>query len=380
MASRFRRSERIALPNLYDRENSPDNASTSVSEGRGSGRGRGRGRGRSQGRGRQTRVETERVEVNPQIQATSSKGGDIKMLLTCKPPTFSGKRDLVKAMCLLKEIESMFTSNCPEEYKIPQPEYVTRDMLAKEIGKLKETLTSIIGIPPRIETERVEISLTSSVPVINNKEGDFKMFLSCKPPTFSGERDIVKAMCWIKKIEYVFNTIRCTEADKVRFAVSVLKSNALFWWEVESLARTYILQTLSWEEFVNRFDEQFCPKVAVRQMEEDFLKLEQGIGTVQEYTKKFIEYSRFFEHYILSESRKIERYIWGLKPSIQEIVIAMNFATFSLTVDATEVTERNTSRQEEGKVTEKRKWEGPSTGYRGPNYVKYGNRPVQKFN
>ncbi|XP_024963702.1 uncharacterized protein LOC112503969 [Cynara cardunculus var. scolymus] len=115
-------------------------------------------------------------------------------------------------------------------------------------------------------------------------------------------------------------------------------------------------------------------------MEEDFLKLEQGIGIIREYTKKFIEYSRFPKHYISSESRKVERYIWGLKPSIQEFVIAMNPATFSLTVDAAEVTQRNKNMQEEGKFTEKRKWEGPSIGYRGPKFVKYGDKPIQKFN
>ncbi|XP_024989280.1 uncharacterized protein LOC112523838 [Cynara cardunculus var. scolymus] len=177
------------------------------------------------------------------------------------------------------------------------------------MGKLRETLTSIMGILARVETKRVEVH--PSIPVVHNKEGDIKMFLTCKPPTFSGERDPVKVMCWIKEIESVFNIIQCPEADKVRFTVLVLKSNALFWWEVESLARTDVLQTLSWEEFVNRFKDQFCPKTAIRQMEEDFLKLEQGNGTVREYIEKFIEYSRFAELHSL-ESRKVERYIWGL--------------------------------------------------------------------
>ncbi|XP_024964552.1 uncharacterized protein LOC112504823 [Cynara cardunculus var. scolymus] len=194
-------------------------------------------------------------------------------------------------------------------------------------------------IPARVETERVEIN--PHVLTTNTRGGDIKMFLACKPPNFAGELDPTKAMHWIKEIESVFNTIPCPEADKVRFAVSVLKSNALFWWEVESLARTDVLQTLYWAEFVNIFKEQFCPKTAVRQMEEDFLKLEQNFGSVREYTEKFIEYSRFAEHYIKTEARKVERYIWGLKPSIREFVIAMNPATFPLVVDAAEITERN---------------------------------------
>ena len=155
---------------------------------------------------------------------------------------------------------------------VPHQEYITRDVLAEEMGKLRETLISIMKVPARVETERVEVY--PSAPITHNKEGDIKTFLACKPPTFSGERDLVKAMCWIKEMESVFNTIRCPETDKVRFAVSVLKSNALFWWEVESSARIDVLQTLSWVEFVERFKNQFCPKTAVRQMEEDFLKLE----------------------------------------------------------------------------------------------------------
>ncbi|XP_024977648.1 uncharacterized protein LOC112515209 [Cynara cardunculus var. scolymus] len=165
------------------------------------------------------------------------------------------------------------------------------------------------------------------------------MFLTCKPPTFSGERDPVKAMCWIKEIESVFNTSKCSEEDKVIFVVSMLKSNALYLWDVKSSAKPDILQSMSWGEFVNKFKEQFCPKTAVRQMEEDFLKLEQGNKSMREYTEKFIEYSRFAEHYISSESRKMKKYIWGLKPSIRKFVIAMNPAIFFLIVNVAEITE-----------------------------------------
>ncbi|XP_024976223.1 uncharacterized protein LOC112514123 [Cynara cardunculus var. scolymus] len=133
-------------------------------------------------------------------------------------------------------------------------------------------------------------------------------------------------------------TVRERIIEAVVIEDEEVEYNALFWWEVESLVRTDVLQTLSWAEFVNRFKDQFCPKTAARQMKEDFLKLEQGNRTVWEYTEKFIEYSRFAEHYISSESRKVEMYIWGLKPWIREFVIAMNPTTFSLIVDAAEVT------------------------------------------
>ncbi|XP_024990604.1 uncharacterized protein LOC112524894 [Cynara cardunculus var. scolymus] len=186
-------------------------------------------------------------------------------------------------------------------------------------------------------------------------------------------------MCWINKIESIFNSTRCSEEDKVRFAVFMLKSNALYWWNVESVAQPNVLQTMSWEEFVIRFKTQFYPRTAVRQMEEDFLKMEQGNRSVRDYTEKFIEYSQFVEHYVSSESRKVKRYILGLKPSIREFVIAMDPATFSLAVNVVEVTERNKNRQGEEKVVEKRKWEGSSANFRSsasfrrPKFIKSDN-------
>ncbi|XP_024989274.1 uncharacterized protein LOC112523832 [Cynara cardunculus var. scolymus] len=181
------------------------------------------------------------------------------------------------------------------------------------------------------------------------------MFLTCKPPTFSEERDPVKEMCWIKEIESVFNTCKGSEEDNVIFVVFMLKSNALYWWDVESATQPNILQTMLWEEFVTTFKTQLCPKTTIRQMKGDFLKWEQGNRFVRDYTEKFIEYSRFIELYVSLESRKVERYIYGLKPSIRESVIAMDPATFTLAVNVAEVMERNKNRQGEEKVLEKRK-------------------------
>ncbi|KVH88000.1 hypothetical protein Ccrd_024616 [Cynara cardunculus var. scolymus] len=80
-----------------------------------------------------------------------------------------------------------------------------------------------------------------------------------------------------------------------------------------------------------------------------------------------------------AESRKVERYIWGLKPSIREFVIAMNPDTFSLAVNAAEVTERNKNRQGEEKIIEKRKWEGSSFSFRRPKFIKSDNRAPQSL-
>ncbi|XP_024965729.1 uncharacterized protein LOC112505923 [Cynara cardunculus var. scolymus] len=123
---------------------------------------------------------------------------------------------------------------------------------------------------------------------------------------------------------------------------------------------------MSWMKFTDRFKDQFYPKVVVRHLEEEYLKLEQWNMTVRVYTEKFIEHFRFAEHYISSESRKVERYVWGLKPSIREFGIVKDPATFPFAVDVAEIAERNRNRQIGEKVGEKRKWKGSSADFRRP--------------
>ena len=80
-------------------------------------------------------------------------------------------------------------------------------------------------------------------------------------------------------------------------------------------------------------------------MEEEFLKLEQGNSTVQEYTNRFIEKARFAKVYVPTEARRVESYIWGLKSSIREFVMGKDPATFRVAIDAAEMIEKEKSRQ-----------------------------------
>ena len=62
----------------------------------------------------------------------------------------------------------------------------------------------------------------------------YKEFAACKPPTFKGERDPVVASRWVREMEVAFDTCRCAETDKVIYALSVLKSDAIYLWDMET--------------------------------------------------------------------------------------------------------------------------------------------------
>ena len=82
----------------------------------------------------------------------------------------------------------------------------------------------------------------------------YKEFGACKPPTFNGERDAVVALRWVRKMEVDFDTCSCTEVDKVIYALSVLKSDAIYWWDMETGGQaSATARVMSWEDFVKKF-------------------------------------------------------------------------------------------------------------------------------
>ncbi|XP_024995866.1 uncharacterized protein LOC112529018 [Cynara cardunculus var. scolymus] len=163
-------------------------------------------------------------------------------------------------------------------------------------------------------------------------------------------------MRWIKESEVIFKISKCAEEDKMTYATSMLKSKALFWWEIiTNLRGKEAVARMTWGEFKVLFNEKFFPRTAIKQLEEEFLRLEQGIMAVQEYTTSSIEKARFAEHYVSTEERRVERYIWGLKASIREFVLTMSPTTFQEAVNAVEIQEKEINCQdaEQGQIKRK---------------------------
>ncbi|KAJ9544625.1 hypothetical protein OSB04_024332 [Centaurea solstitialis] len=203
-----------------------------------------------------------------------------------------------------------------QESSASQPEaFVTHEAFQTEMGKIQDALQTLLNQQEKSKSDggREDSGMTSPPATVVGggsqqtplASGDppksthgcsYKAFVACKPPTYKGECDPVLALRWIEEIKMVFETCKCAAEDKVVFARSMLKADALHW-------------------------SQFCPLAATKKMEEEFLQLRQGIMSVQEYTTRFIEKSRFTEVYVPTEERRVERYIWGLKGSIQEFVM-----------------------------------------------------------
>ncbi|KAL4587726.1 hypothetical protein LXL04_000600 [Taraxacum kok-saghyz] len=76
-------------------------------------------------------------------------------------------------------------------------------------------------------------SVDQPVGVNNNHERrgcSYKTFMTCKPPVFNGEPDPIKSTRWVTEIEGTFDTSKCADEDRVVYAVTMLKKEAIYWW------------------------------------------------------------------------------------------------------------------------------------------------------
>ena len=70
-------------------------------------------------------------------------------------------------------------------------------------------------------------------------------------------------------------------------------------------------------QFLRGFYERFFPATAQKEMEEQFIKLQQFNRSVDEYDAEFLRLSRFAPYMVGDEEKRANRFQQGLKMDIQ---------------------------------------------------------------
>ncbi|GJY51366.1 putative reverse transcriptase domain-containing protein [Tanacetum coccineum] len=131
-----------------------------------------------------------------------------------------------------------------------------------------------------------------NVLVNGNRVGcSYKEFLACNLKEYDGKGVAVVLTRWIKKMENVQDMRGCSVDQKVKYTAG-------------------------------SFVEEFCPSHEMQKLETELWNHAMvGTGHIA-YTDRFHELARLVPHLVTPESRKIERYVYGLAPQIRGIVAA----------------------------------------------------------
>ena len=77
-------------------------------------------------------------------------------------------------------------------------------------------------------------------------------------------------------------------------------------------------------------NDKYCPLSKLMIFEEEFLKLEQGNMSVNEYVRVFTQKSHFAELLVNTPSAKVKRFMIGMKRDLKRIVQVVRCNTLNL--------------------------------------------------
>jgi hypothetical protein len=157
--------------------------------------------------------------------------------------------------------------------------------------------------------------------------------------SFEGIEGPNAAEAWLTDIEVLFDTLGCTDEQKVRYVRLKLTGEAGQWWN----SRKVLLGddvVITWELFKVEYNRRFFPRAQRQLRAIEFQNLVQGNMTVEQYSARFMEFARFAANLIPDEESKAERFENGLNPRIKERVICLEIKDYARLVEVASLAER----------------------------------------
>ncbi|KAL0558732.1 hypothetical protein IC582_003314 [Cucumis melo] len=132
---------------------------------------------------------------------------------------------------------------------------------------------------------------------------------------------------WLSSLETIFHYMKCPEDQKVQCAVFMLTDRGTAWWETTERMLGGDVSQITWQQFKESFYAKFFSASLRNAKRQEFLNLEQGDMTVEQYDAEFDMLSRFAPEMIATEAARADKFVRGLRLDIQGLVRAFRPAT-----------------------------------------------------
>ncbi|GJS35585.1 putative reverse transcriptase domain-containing protein, partial [Tanacetum coccineum] len=148
-------------------------------------------------------------------------------------------------------------------------------------------------------------------------------FLAYNPKEYDGKGGAIVLTCWIEKMENVQDMSGCSVDQKVIYTAGLFVGKVLTWWnsEIRTLSQE-VAVSMSWNDFKFMMIEEFCPSYEMKKLKTELWNHAMVGAGHAVYTDRFHELARLVPHLVTPESKKIERYAYGLALQICGMVAA----------------------------------------------------------
>nr|GEZ43223.1 hypothetical protein [Tanacetum cinerariifolium] len=136
----------------------------------------------------------------------------------------------------------------------------------------------------------------------------YKTFINCKPHSFNETEGVVGLKRWFEKMEQVFEICKCTEDEKVKFAMCTLEGRALTWGNgnVQTLGLANTNQ-IPWSNLKAMMSTEYCPATEIQKMDQELWTLTLKGDEIEAYNNCFHELALMCPELVPTEMKKIEK-------------------------------------------------------------------------
>lgn len=145
-----------------------------------------------------------------------------------------------------------------------------------------------------------------------------------KPPYYEGQEDPAILEDWIRAFDKIYCATKFDGVQKVTASTYYLKGIADVWWQNHQKIRE-VKPDYSWKEFKEDLRKRFYSTSVKQAKYEEFMLLQQGTMSVQEYHIKFSELERFAPIFADNEEERARKFEMGLDPNIRQALGGKNF-------------------------------------------------------
>ncbi|XP_038970573.1 uncharacterized protein LOC120104118 [Phoenix dactylifera] len=188
---------------------------------------------------------------------------------------------------------------------------MTPEIFAENQTRVFELIEEVVGL---VRQQRQQPQQPVQQDVAPLEQRTVAKFKKMAPSAFKSTTSPQEAEAWIDEMEKAFRAMECTDEEKVRFAIYMLQDRAHHWWKSVERTLAHEHEAVTWQRFCTAFYSKYFPSSRLRELEREFLNLNQGNMTVDEYEAEFDRLSRFAPTLIMKVESRMGRFEEGLKP------------------------------------------------------------------
>ena len=159
-------------------------------------------------------------------------------------------------------------------------------------------------------------------PRVNANEGTMasklRDFVRMNPPVFLGSKVGEDPQEFLDEVYKVVSAMGVTSREKAELASYQLKDVAQIWFTQWKANRPVGADPIEWEEFKEAFLGRYFPREMRECKVEEFINLRQGNMSVQEYSLRFTQLSKYAPSLVSNPRDEMSRFVTGVSDLVKE--------------------------------------------------------------